>query len=383
MKYHIFISATEVSADQIGAKFVLDIHTLFPQKFYFSGWGGPSLAAQGVNLIGDVCSSNSVGITEAIPFLWKNFKFLQISKKFLKENPVDLLLCIDGQGKNLPLSKIAKKMGIKIAYILPPPVFIWGVGVRKKLLHIDLLVCLFFENFQILSQHHPNVILLKHPLITDFESAMEYSKRSSLVGLFPGSRKSEIQRLLPDMVQIFRLLNDKIPKLQGVLCVAHPCFVELIKKHLPQNLPIQISSQPASIALQQCKVAILASGTITLQALWALTPAVVIYKLSFLSTLVVKFLLKEKIFALPNILLKKIVFPEFFNSGIVPGKIAQILLPYLQKKQDNISLLENCQQLEKSIFSQPKGDFLLAKYLIKTIRSTNANDFIHSRLYPE
>jgi lipid-A-disaccharide synthase len=330
----IFISTGEVSGDKHGAALVNAIRGLAPDVVV-NALGSDHLRAAGAHLVADLSARSTIGFVEPIVhvpyFLW----LWRRLKKHLRAHRPDVVVLIDFQGFNLILAKYARKLGIPTVYYIPPQEWIWGTrkGTSDVVRTSSLILSVFEKEKQFYEAQGGNVEYIGHPLVDMVREYMGCRGNASPVGanlcirpgvgvdgvprltvaLFPGSRKQEIQKLLPVMLAV----AEKFPQHHYTIAVASPALESQIntilrKKNLITDHCSLFTRNPYDL-LSTADLVITSSGTTTLEAALFHTPMVVIYKLSKLSYWIATHLMKVKLkfIALPNILAEEAIVPEF------------------------------------------------------------------------
>lgn len=339
----VMIVAGEASGDMHGGNLVREMHALSPE-LSFSGVGGKKMEAAGVRLIADVADMAVVGLTEVVGKIVSILRVMRELKKGLKNDPPDLLILIDYPDFNLPLAKTAHKLGIKTLYYISPQVWAW----RKSRVHairaaVDkMAVILPFEE-EFYRKFGVDVAFVGHPLLDEVKtrlSRQEFLARAGLsddaatIAILPGSRKSEVEKLLPEMLEACRMIAETLSPVQFVLPLAptlSPAFVEgIIGK---SSIRVKVVEEDPYDAIASAKAAVVASGTATLETALLGTPMVVIYKISPLSYAVGKRVIKVDHISLVNLIVGREVIPELIQQDANPVMIAARLRELINNAQ--------------------------------------------------
>lgn len=332
LRQRIMIVAGEASGDIYGAGLVRAVHAADP-AFYFFGIGGQRMREAGCETLVDSADMAVVGLVEVL----KHFDviaaaFLKL-KKILLENPPDLLILIDYPGFNLRLAKVAKRAGIKVLYYISPQIWAWRQGRVKKIKRLidHMAVILPFES-QFYEQAGVPVSFVGHPMadlvtvsLTHDQAATSFGIDPSrhVVGLFPGSRRSEITRLLPTIIDAARLLRQRFPEVQFVLPLASTLSDDDLAPWLDGcDLPITVTRERIHDLMRACNAVVSVSGTVTLEIALVGTPLVIIYKLSPLTFQLAKRLVKVEHIGLCNIVAGETVAKELIQGDASPEQIA-------------------------------------------------------------
>jgi len=287
----------------------------------------------GVDTLVDSSEMAVVGLVEVL----KHFNVIASAfvrlKRILLSDPPDLLILIDYPGFNLRLAKVAKKAGVKVLYYISPQIWAWRQGrVRKiKRLVDHMAVILPFEaplyeqaGVPVSFVGHPMADLVKVELPRDAAAvSFDLDPSRPIVGLFPGSRRSEISRLLPTILDAARIVHRQFPTLQFVLPLASTLHDADVMPYLVDGeLPLTITRERIHDLIRACDAVISVSGTVTLEIALVGTPLVLIYKLSPLTFQLAKRLVKVDFIGLCNIVAGEMVARELIQDDASPQQIA-------------------------------------------------------------
>jgi lipid-A-disaccharide synthase len=339
----IMVSAGEVSGDLHAAALVRELKKLDP-SLYFFGVGSEKLIAEGVDVRFDLTKRASIGFLEALPNLFPLFFTFQKIVKLMKQEKPDLLLLVDSQGFNVPLASVAKKLGLKTVYYIPPQEWLWGTlgGAKKIAKIIDLILSIFEKEHSFYKSVGGNSIYFGHPLLDIAKPSLpkEALQKQFLgkvagpvVALCPGSRTQEINSLLPVLLAAAEKIKTKIPEAEFLMPAASTKIAGLIAGKL-NNFKIKTVVGQNYDALAASDLAICVSGTINLECCLLGVPNIMVYKLSLPTYLIGKYIVKvpEKIpfFSMPNIMLEEKAVPELTMKDANPDKIAEEALSILE-----------------------------------------------------
>lgn len=308
------------------------------KDFELFGIGGKHMKEAGVNIIGDI--THAFGLFEVFGHLKKIKKNWKATEEILRK--IDGVILIDFPDFNLKLASKAKKLGKKVLYYVSPQIWAWRKGRLKNIKkYVDYMaVILPFEEeiyksagisttyvghpmYEIMEQELKNIeIKHKGSLTLDDKRIIREKfriKSDIVITLMPGSRPSEINKKIPLMLSLIELFDRNkvhfiIPKAPNIE------FDHKIKEKLSKKENVTVLNEKSFIALAMCDVAVITSGTSTLQATLLQIPMVVVYKLNSLSYLVGKILVKGvKHISLPNVIadfmkLDNIRIPEFIQK---------------------------------------------------------------------
>ncbi|MDH5778025.1 MAG: lipid-A-disaccharide synthase [Gammaproteobacteria bacterium] len=327
----VMVIAGEASADLHAGKMIHAVHKIDPSIEFF-GVGGNNMRAEGFDALVDSKDLAVVGLVEVLAHRKVIFGALNQMREILLTDPPDLLLLIDYPDFNMRLAKTAKEAGVKILYYIGPQVWAWRqkrVYAIKELVDTMAVVFPFEETFY--KQHNVPVEFVGHPLTDELETTsdlaalkkefqLETDKR--VIGLFPGSRHSEIKRLLPIIIESAKQLMQQRNDVQFILPVASTLDKNDILPHIEQsNIPITVIENHSHEVIQSCDVIITVSGTVTLEIALYGIPVVIINKVSWLTYQIVSRMLKIPHIGLCNIVAGKKVTPELIQNKAKPALI--------------------------------------------------------------
>jgi lipid-A-disaccharide synthase len=343
----IMIVAGEASGDMHGASLVREMLKIDP-ALNFYGIGGNKLQEAGVKLLANASTMAVVGLTEVISKLGSILKIMDMMKKSLDEYRPDLVILIDYPDFNLPLAKAAKKRGIKIFYYISPQVWAWRKSRINKIKRLvdKMAVILPFEvdtyaakGFVVDYVGHPLLDLVK-PAYSKQESRKMFNldESKTTIGLLPGSRQSEVIKLLPEMLRAAEILAQKIQNLQFILPLADTLEEKTVGDIVSGfTIKVKVISGQTYDAVSCCDLAIVASGTATLETALLGVPMIIIYKISPLSYFIGKLVVNVKNIGLANIIAGKTVVPELIqgkaNAQSIAAEAVAILTSVERKKE--------------------------------------------------
>ncbi len=326
------IVAGEASGDLHGGNLIREMRRIDPGLSFY-GLGGGRMKAEGVKLFADAADMAVVGLTEVVFKLGTILRVMHRLKISLREERPDLVILIDYPDFNLPLARAARRLGLKVLYYISPQVWAWRKGridtIRKS---VDrMAVILPFEE-QFYREAGVNVTFVGHPLLDEVRkkyAQTEAMKRFGLkdeaitVGILPGSRRSEVERLLPEMLKACRILMEKLSPLQFVLPLAGTLDPEFVRDILRQ-FPLQVNVVRDEIydVIAVSDVAIVASGTATLETALLEIPMVVVYKVSASSYAIGRRFVRVDHIGLVNIIAGRTIVPELIQEDANPERIA-------------------------------------------------------------
>ena len=329
----IMISAGEASGDLHAANLIKALRSFTPD-IEVNGMGGDKLREAGAVLQVDCAEMAVVGIVEVLANLRSLMRNLNKLRDELKNNPPDLLILVDYQEFNFKLAKAAKQCGVKVLFYISPQVWAWRPHrVHKIGQLIDMMAVLFPFEEKFYKKANVPVRFVGNPLVD--EARPSQSKAETLqhhqldaskkvIGLFPGSRKNEIKRILPTQLKAAELLQQIHPELQFILPIASTINDADIQPHLDNYKALNIRAVKDHVynIMQVCDAIITASGTATLEIALMGIPSVITYEISPISYFILKRLVSIDNIGLVNIVAEKNIVREFIQHEATAENIA-------------------------------------------------------------
>lgn len=333
MSKRIMIIAGEASGDLHGSSLVRSARSLDPFLEFF-GIGGPMMRDAGVNTLVDAREMAVVGLVEVAAHLPTIFRAFRKMAGILKGDPPDLLILIDYPDFNLKLARVARKAGVKVLYYISPQVWAWRVGRVGKIARlVDRMAVVFPFEVPFYEREGVPVKFVGHPLVDVVRPSMSPDEARACfgidpgrrtVGLFPGSRLQEIRKHLPIILQSARILKKRYPELQFILPLASSLERSDLDPFLePFPLAVTVVSGKGYDVIQVCDAIITVSGTVTLEIALMGVPMVIIYKVSPLTYLIGKRLIRVDHIGICNIVADRRVAREMIQHEAEPGLIAE------------------------------------------------------------
>lgn len=350
----ILICAGEVSGDMHAAALMRALRERLPRPVAFRGFGGDAMRAEGADLLYHTDRTAIMGITPVImnlPFLLGMMR--QMKREILAWKP-DLVLTVDYPGMNLRLAKFAHDSGFKTVHYICPQVWAWHRGRIPKIARmLDLLLCIFPFEPALFKETPLRAVFTGHPLVdraTETRAAAPASlpwQGKYRVALLPGSRASEITRILPTLLEAAALLEKR---LDGDCSFVIPAPTAKMRK-LGEQVLATSPARPQRLAfvdgqarqvMMQAHAAAVASGTATLEACLMRCPTTLVYTASFITFLAAKLLIKGvKHLGLANIIAGREVMPELLQHDFTPERVSDQLYRYLTDENVRQATLAN------------------------------------------
>ncbi|BBL20769.1 lipid-A-disaccharide synthase [Acinetobacter radioresistens DSM 6976 = NBRC 102413 = CIP 103788] len=343
-KLKIGIVVGEVSGDTLGAKLIRSFREQGIEA-EFEGIGGPQMMAEGFKSYYPMDILSVMGIVEVLKDLKKLFAVRDGLVERWSQKPVDIFIGIDAPDFNLRLSKSLKQKQLKIKTVqyVSPSVWAWRQGrVHGIKQSIDLVLCLFpfekafYERYQVPAAFvgHPlaSQLPLDNPLIVA-KQQLGLDPARQHIALLPGSRRGEVERLGPLVLDAAQIIYQKYPEIEFLLPAineARKVQIEEQLKNYPAEFKAQVKvlentgtdSKIGRMVMNASDIVALASGTATLEAMLLHRPMVTFYKLNWLTYIIAKLLVKIPYYSLPNIIAGKKVIAELIQTDATPQKLA-------------------------------------------------------------
>ena len=360
MNKRIMISAGEASGDMHAASFVRALHQLDPSIEIY-GMGSSQLEQAGADLLIDCADIAVVGLVEVLVNYRRILKALNTLRDALRKNPPDLLVLVDYQEFNFKLAETAHQLGIKVLFYISPQVWAW----RQHRVHkigkiIDMMaVILPFEEKFYLDANVP-VRFVGNPLVDkvkpdksreDCFREYELDAGRRVIGLFPGSRRSEIKRILPLQLAAAEQLISRKPGLQFIIPVARSLNKDIFIPYLSryERLNIVLTDDLSYNVMQCCDSIIAASGTATLEIGLMGIPNCITYKVASLSYFILKQLVKIPYLGLVNIISEKQVVREFIQFDTRAEDIADEIIRTLDDEDYRNIMIDELKKVREKL----------------------------------
>ncbi|HEX5747666.1 MAG TPA: lipid-A-disaccharide synthase [Archangium sp.] len=328
----ILVVAGEASGDAHASELVAALKARRPDLTFF-GMGGSRLAAQGVELLYGAHEVNVMGITEVLPKIPRILQVMGgLAQAAAERRPVCAIL-VDIPDFNLRLAARLKKLGIPVAYYVSPMIWAWRRGRVKTIAKlVDRMLCIlpfeedFYREAGVSARYVGSPVVEQVPSpasASSFRQKLGLPVETPTLALLPGSRMSEIRRILPSMVGAAKQLVAERPGLQVVVPVAPTIPREEILSRFQGSgvQPVLVEGRAPEV-VGASDAAIVASGTAALEAGLMQRPMVVVYRVSLVTYLVGRMMLKVAHVALVNLLAGRRVVPELLQGDMTPERIA-------------------------------------------------------------
>jgi lipid-A-disaccharide synthase len=374
----IFILTGEPSGDKLASKVISNLQKKDPNIEY-SCVGGTHLNSLGIKSIFDLKEITYIGFTSVLLNIFKiKNKINKTVEEIIKFKP-DILFSVDSPDFTLRVAEKVKKLNneIKIVHYVAPQVWVWREGrVKKFKKFLDHILLLFdFEKKYFDKENIPNTFV-GHPLLEyqnkdkiDLSNIISNDKK--IISLFSGSRSSEVNLLLPILINFINMMNLKFDNFTFVFHATDEnknLINEKINNVNLKNVEVISDDNIKKQILSKSTFAVSKSGTISLEICNAKVPSIIIYKMNFLNFLIVKMLVKIKFANIINIINNKEIIPELIqkecNAKEIYNSVVYFLKnPELMKKQIN-DCEETLTKIRSKTSSSDEASSVLTKFLI-------------------
>lgn len=327
----ILVTAGEPSGDMHAARIINKIREINPE-IEAAGMGSTELKKAGVNILVDPTDMDSVGFSESLKNLKVHLSHIRLLKEYMRNNRPDVIFLVDYSGFNMMMARLASKMNIPAVSYFPPTAWVWGKWRAKWMARYNTHIAAVFpmERY-IYERAGARVSFVGHPLLDmvkvkedrdEIFNKLELDPGRKVILLMPGSRKKEVESLLPEMLKTAERLRDDNPKLQFILSLAgsieHNWVSQMASKY---NLVIKIVKNDPYPLMKVADLMIGASGTATLESMIMKTPMIILYKTSWSTYQLGKRLMNTEYIGLPNIIAGREVVPELIQNEARTARI--------------------------------------------------------------
>ena len=353
MTRKIYVIAGEASGDLHGSSLINEIRAQSTQPVEIYGVGGGKIRETGALSFYDLARFHVTGFTDVIKRLPQYTKAKKIILDGIKKTRPDLVVLIDNPGFNLHLAQKIHALSIPIVYYIAPQVWAWA---PKRILKIKayvkkVLVVFEFEK-KIYEENHVPVVWVGHPIKDLMSGVHEKKPAGKTIALLPGSRKGELKMLFPVLAGAARKIMEKIPSVDFALIKAPTLsrkFYERFIKEELRGLRCTLVEEDSYAAIKGSDLAIVCSGTATLECALLGVPMIVTNKSTFLTYLIAKNLAKVKYLGLPNLILGKESFPEFLQYDATPEKISGMAVKILTDKRLQQTMKKDLEEVSRKL----------------------------------
>jgi lipid-A-disaccharide synthase len=352
----ILIFTGEHSGELLGARLIESLKNTHPSMI-IEAMGSKILQNAGARIVLSNQGLDIIGFFEVFKHLPTLFQVWKNIKKTILQSKPDLIILIDNPGLNLKIAAFAKKLGVKVLYYVSPQIWAWKAGRIKRIQRdVDHMALLFPFEKPIYDQVGMPCTVVGHPMLDRFSQPCDTKKAREKLGLseaqkilaiLPGSRSSEIKRLMPLILLACYKIHQSDPSVRMIIAQA-PSILDITipQSHLPY---LSVVKNKTDCVVQASDAVICASGTATLEVALARRPLVIIYKTSALTYFLAKRLIKTPFVGLCNIVLQKFMAKELLQKAATAEGIHDEVLRLLYDTAYRSAMEEDLSQLQAKL----------------------------------
>lgn len=376
---HVMILAGEASGDAHAAEFVHQLKKLQPD-IRLSGMGGHEMRQAGVDVFFDSSIIAVVGLVEVIKH-WGDIKQAMATVKTrMDETKPDMLVLVDYPEFNLKMAKYAQSLGIKVLFYISPQVWAW----RPKRIHkigrlIDHMAVIFQFELAYYERARIPASFVGHPLVGKVQTSssaeetrlrLGFGADDRVIGLFPGSRQSEILRLLPLMLDTVRTMQQQEPGLKFLLPVANTLDLESVRQQCDDSgVEIRVCRDNIYDLISSCDAIASCSGTVTLEIALLGVPMCILYKMSSISYFIMSRLITIPHIGLANIVAGSAVVRELLQDDATADALSRELFKLIDDSDYRNTVQTGLSRVRDNL-GQGNGAENVANLILELINNT-------------
>lgn len=351
---HIGIVAGESSGDQLGGALIEALRER-AGDIRITAMAGPRMSAAGCEAIATVDELSVMGLVEVVRQYPRLRRLRERVYEFYAHSKPDVFIGIDVPDFVMNIEARLRRRGVKCIHVVAPQTWAWRPGRAARLGNtVDLLLALFPFEVEFFTRHGVPTAFIGHPVADQFplerdtaaaRQALRLRPGSPVVALMPGSRRQELLRhvdlFLDSAALVHARFSDAIFIANALNDDAAAYIAGRAATRVP-SLQLDVVTGSAHAVLRAADAALVASGTVTMEGLFAKTPLVVAYKLAPLSYQIMKRMVQVPYIAMPNILTGKQLVPEFVQTAASPGNLAGALVDWLENTEKTEHYAQQC-----------------------------------------
>ena len=375
----IFWIVGEKSGDLHASKVIEKFKATVPHVQHV-GIGGPLMQRQGLKTLFPFEKFSIMGFVEVLIHLPFIFKVEQAIKKYLKEHEPDLVILVDYPGMNLRIAKIASDLHLRVLYYICPQFWAWKHHrVHKLKEYCDHVACIFPFEKELLDMHGINSTYVGHPVTEEikldldkdkFAKFFELDANKKWISFFPGSRNSEVEKMLPVYIETIKKLQKIKPDYQFLVSKSNTVSSQLFKKYLDTQQSVYTIDGYNYEMMKHSDFMIVKSGTTTIEAASLGTPFAIVYKVNKLSYHIAKKVIRVKYIGLPNIVFDEPVLPELIQDDFNPDKIIDTILSFMDSPEKYNQVCAKLSTIN-ALLGQQSASNSVAEIMLNTLSQIN------------
>ncbi|MCA9520652.1 MAG: lipid-A-disaccharide synthase [Myxococcales bacterium] len=358
--YRLFVSAGDVSGDTLCAS-LLERYRAAHGPLEVFGMGGAELRKVGVETLVGLEQLTVTGIIEVFGHLFTIIRAMRTLKRAVRERKPDLAILVDFPDFNLRLAKTLRRLEIPVLYFVSPQIWAWRFGrIRQIRRLVDHMLVLFPFEEPLYLEHGVPASYVGHPLVDRFAAfasanaiappMMPRVDQSFPIGILPGSRWSEVRRLLPVMLEALPALKELVPNARFVYVRAPNIAIERVQPLLDRaSVELEVAESGTFAALADLQFALVASGTATLEVAIFGRPMVIGYRLSPFTYWLARLLIRVEHIGMVNLLAGERLVPELVQRWFNPRQIADAARTLLLDEERHRRVVEGLRRVAASL----------------------------------
>ena len=384
------MTVAEVSGDKHAAQLIHSLRQLDP-SIVIEGLGGPEMAAAGAIIHRNTVQNAAMGLRGALRAV-EVMKLLRWTRARFDESKPDLLIGVDSPSMNFHFAKVARSRGVPVLQYVAPQLWAWAAWRMNKLRRrIDQVACILPFEQEYFRRHGVKATFVGHPLFDalpiDRESTRapdRFPGRPPVVGLLPGSRKSEAAQNFPHLLEVADVLRREFPGVSFLVpttSATHPVVEDLVRPRIAAGWPIEFGQDRFDEMVPRCDLCLTVSGTATLHVAGFGVPMIVVYRLSpFAWNAGGRWLVRTRTFALVNLLAQQSgngqaphhLVPEFVPWYGSTKPVADLALDYLRNPQKLHDQRQQLRQLVRAL-DHPGASMNTAKLAMEMMNGASVS----------
>ncbi len=381
MTRSVLLIAGEISGDMHAAGLVRAVRARDPGAQFF-GIGGDELRAAGMETVYDIRQMAVLGLSEVLQRYGFFRRVFREMVRLAEARRPDLVVLVDYPGFNLRFAARMKRLGIKVVYYICPQVWAWHRSRIPKMARlVDRLLVIFPFEPQVFSGTGLRVDFVGHPLVDISREALAEPlkdlpwKSGARVALLPGSRRQEVERILPVMWQAAGRLERRIAPASFLVAAPSPEIAALARGMLAglDGGPAQteIVTGDTRQILRQARGAMVASGTATIETACMGCPMIVVYKTSSLTYLLGRQLVRVPYLGMVNLVAGRELCPEFIQGKATPDALAAAVEPLVADTPQRAAMISGLAEVRKAL-GEPGGSERAAEIVLQELAAGNS-----------
>ncbi len=365
----IFVSTGEVSGDLQGGLLIEALYrqaTLLGINLEILALGGDRMAEAGAQLLADTSAIGSIGLLESLPYIWSTFQIQKRVKRYLQQNPPDLVVMIDYFGPNLSIGHFVRQRlpNVPTVYYIAPQEWVWSLSPRntRRILHItDRLLAIFPAEAAYYQKQGGNVAWVGHPLVdrmqtapsrTEARAMLNIAPEQTAIALIPASRRQEIKYVMPVMFEAAQQIQAELPEAHFWIPLSLEVYRAAIEQAVQRyGLRATIVGGQSQAVMAAADLAITKSGTANLEIALLEVPQVAMYRVHPFTAWFAEHILKFEppFVSPPNLVLMEAAIPELLQRNATADRITQEALDILLNPARRQKMLGQYQQMRQKL----------------------------------